>query len=48
MAGAIFGEMERSEREGRRNNNLTANDGMPGSHPQRAGLRTDEQLPKSI
>lgn len=32
----------------RRNNKLTANDGMPGSYPQRAGLHTDQQLPESI
>lgn len=57
MVGVYFGAMERREGRngGRRrgggaesNNNLTANDGMPGSYPQRAGLHTDQQLPKSI
>ena len=42
------GEREGREERRRRNNNLTANDGMPGSYPQRAGLHTDQQLPESI
>lgn len=54
LGGCIFGEMERREGRGAvgggegSNNKSTANDGMPGSSPQRAGLRTDQQLPKSI
>lgn len=34
--------------EEREHNNLTANDGMPGSYPLCAGLHTDQQLPESI
>lgn len=45
-SGGIFGET--AARKGRWNNNLTANDGMPGSRPQCAGLHTDQQLPESM
>lgn len=48
----LFRRMERGKGgwvwKRRRNNKLTANDGMPGCYPQWAGLHTDQQLPESI